>query len=284
MKASAVYAIADRLAPTLRRQWLTAVAAIQDQLSIAILAEAVLRGGNSAPLNKVINSFPVQLRGAAATVARIFEDSAQQAEVEIFKRLRMGGRFDIVNPKAVDVAARQGAQLVREVTESTRDAIRAVISRAITDGIPPREAAKFIRPLVGLTERQALAVVNYRTSLLGAGGSPTTVQAAAERYAAKLQRQRAVTIARTETVRASSAGQQAAWDSARADGLLPSNTLKEWQAAEDERLCPICSALDGQKVPLNDAFQSSNGALDGPPAHQQCRCRTSLVFPKRETA
>lgn len=285
MPESSPYRVGDRLAPKLRRQWLDAVTALQDQLSVAMLAEAILAGGTSARVAKVINSFPLHLRGAAATMARVFEESAQLAEQAIAERFRLRGTFDMVNPRAVDAAARQGAQLVREVTDDTREAIRKVIARSITDGIPPRDAAKLIRPLVGLTERQAMAVVNYRDSLLKGGAQAKTVQASADRYAAKLQRQRAVVIARTETIRASAAGQQAAWEGAQADGLLPPNTLKEWQAAADERLCPICSALDGQKVPLNDAFQVSTGAqLDAPPAHPQCRCRTSLVFPKGRAA
>jgi F like protein len=91
-------------------------------------------------------------------------------------------------------------------------------------------------------------------------------------YAEKLLRQRAKTIARTEILRASNAGQRAAWRSARDKGILPRTTLREWIATGGA--CAICSPLDGKTAGLDEPF---DGGIDSPPAHPSCRCTTGLI-------
>lgn len=44
---------------------------------------------------------------------------------------------------------------------------------------------------------------------------------------------------------------------------------KTWITADDERVCPLCGAMDGESVNMNAFF--SNG-VKLPPAHPQCRC------------
>lgn len=45
-----------------------------------------------------------------------------------------------------------------------------------------------------------------------------------------------------------------------------------WQTEDDERVCPICEALDG-----SDEEEWSAEYPFGPPAHPRCRCRLSVV-------
>jgi len=47
---------------------------------------------------------------------------------------------------------------------------------------------------------------------------------------------------------------------------------KTWHTQRDERVCPVCLALDLQEVPLRRPFVSPRGTLDRPPAHPLCRC------------
>ncbi len=54
-----------------------------------------------------------------------------------------------------------------------------------------------------------------------------------------------------------------------------------WQTAEDDRVCEICTALNGVMFTL-DEFESGSFRVDGydyqlrPPAHPGCRCHTQV--------
>lgn len=83
---------------------------------------------------------------------------------------------------------------------------------------------------------------------------------------------RAELIASTEVTRIFAEANQMAWNSTGYVGG------KQWNTARDERVCPICSPLDGQVVLLNNAFPSDiGGGFVGPPAHPRCRCWLSPV-------
>ena len=86
--------------------------------------------------------------------------------------------------------------------------------------------------------------------------------------------QRAQLIASTEVTRAYAEANQRVY---REAGIR----YMEWRAAADELMCPICGALNGQIVGIDDKFDA---ALDDdirtqfrvnfaiPPAHPRCRC------------
>lgn len=84
--------------------------------------------------------------------------------------------------------------------------------------------------------------------------------------------ERAEMIVRTETVRAFNYGHyQAAKDS----GL---QLVKQWLAAEDERMCETCGFLDGQTIEMNNKFKASDGKeYFSSPAHPNCRCRVLYI-------
>lgn len=279
--AAAIHAYADKLRPVVRRQFLTAVRTVQDSISLDELTEAVTRGTITVRLDAKIARFSNEMRAALGTINRVFDDAQQSEERALEQRYRLTVRFDLVNPQAVTAASR-GAQLVRDVTAQTRRGVQSVITRSIRDGIAPRDAARLIRPIVGLTDRQAMAVVNYRFSLLEAGSDGETVARAAAKYATKLQNQRALTIARTETIKAGREGRHAVWQQAKAEGLLSEDTLVRWVVTDDDRLCPACEEIDGEEVVLGGVFPKGGGS--GPPLHPNCRCTSTLVIPRRARA
>ena len=55
---------------------------------------------------------------------------------------------------------------------------------------------------------------------------------------------------------------------AQAQGYI-GDCAKTWLTADDERVCPVCGSVDGDKVGMHEKF--SNGH-DLPPAHPNCRC------------
>lgn len=211
--------------------------------------------------------------------------------------------FDRVSAEAVAWAEQHAAALVTSITAETREGLRQAISRAFAEGVAPRESAKIIKSIVGLRPDQVDAVLNIRQKLLDAaakakggivkvpgvprgvrvppgGLTPDRMSAVLDKYAKRQLRQRALLIARTETIAASNAGQQLQWTQAVKDGLLRGNEKQRWVVAFDERLCKVCRQLHGQAVPLGQPFISASlGPVLRPPAHPNCRCSIVLDVP-----
>lgn len=214
-------------------------------------------------------------------------------------------RFDLLNPEAVNWIAAYTFGLIREIADETRRGVQVILREAFQEGKDIPQQAREIRALVGLTERQAQAVVNFRRNLeqgteqslrevLGrarrdARFDPSIQRAIdnatrlpqqqidrmVDRYSERLLRYRSETIARTESIRASSEGQRELWRQAEEQGLLNrARTRVKWLAAGDKRTCPIYMKLDKTTVPYGQGF----GNFDGPPAHPSCRCSAGLVF------
>lgn len=184
--------------------------------------------------------------------------------------------FNLVNPKAVQWADQHAAAMVTQVGGETRTAIRSIIREALNDGASPGEVTRRIRDLIGLTERDALAVGRLRTRLEEEGRSDDQIGRLTKAYADRLLRRRAQTIARHETMQAANQGQRGLWQQAADDGLLlASEWERRWMIARDERTCAICRPLDGKRAPMLTG--SFPGGITGPPIHVQCRCVTGLV-------
>jgi hypothetical protein len=182
----------------------------------------------------------------------------------------IGMAFDKTSPYAVQWASRHAAELVRDISEDTRRVLRQIVRQMFVKQIPPRDAARLVKDVIGLTERMAAQV----SARLERGWSAADVR----QYAARLVRQRAMMIARTESIRASNEGQRQAWAQAVQKGQLTGQELRTWIVTPDDRLCPTCSAMDGQQVGLNAPFQLPDGStVQTPPAHPLCRCAQGLV-------
>lgn len=177
--------------------------------------------------------------------------------------------FERSNPEAIAWARRHAAQLVTDIGNDARATIRTIIRLGFEEHMTVSEVAHLLRATIGLTERDALAVMRRQTTLMAAGTSVEKAQQAAERYATKLRNTRATTIARTETMRASNEGQLRLWRQAQANGLLSHGVRKVWITAD---ACPRCAPLDGEEAPIDGDFSVG---VD-PPLHPRCRCTVGL--------
>ena len=110
----------------------------------------------------------------------------------------MVGSFDLSNPLAQEWISRHVGDLITQVTDDTRNSVKGVISKAFEQGLHPRQSAKLIKEVVGLTVKQAGAVANYRGRLAVKGLTEEIVEKRAARYATKLLKYRSEMIARTE--------------------------------------------------------------------------------------
>ncbi len=156
----------------------------------------------------------------------------------IVEKLKM--RFDVTNPEAVKWAERHAAELAKGLSETTEQNIRDTIARITEEGGGVDEASDEIFDAVG-------------------------------------DEARAEMIARTEIMTAANEGQRASWSDAVDDGLLPSDSQRQWIATAG--CCKeICEGLDGQTIGLDDEYTDDNGdTYDGPPAHPNCRCTEGIV-------
>lgn len=296
----ALLRLADRLSPSLRHAFLQALANATLGIDVAAVIEAVTHG-HYARLGELLSLEPMvpELREPAQRVSQsAFMGGAVIGHQLLPESARVAVSFDLVNPEAVRFARERAGALVTNVTSENRPAIatiRELVTTSQSGGMTVRELEHELRPLIrstlGLTEGQTQAVHNYFDRLTQQGRGPNDrletigpqeVLRMTGRYAEGLVKYRAEMIARTETLTAANSGQTAMWDEAARQGyLVKSQTWKEWLVTPDDRLCPYCESLDGQRVLLDDQFQDDEGQfepVDNPPLHPACRCAIGLAF------
>lgn len=278
----AIHRIADRMAPALRDAFLKGVLATVDQIDQRVLISAVESGNiaralSAIPFEAFADSFGAQ---GEAILMETLSQAGHAATKPLAATHGVTMRFDVTNPRAQAWAATRTATLVKEVLlgdTGLRDTLRGVIERAFAEGSPPRELARTIRQHVGLLPRDSRAVSNYRHGLIEAGREADFIERNTERYAQRLLNVRARNIARTETIAASSNGQQELWRQATEQGFLTGSETRVWIDTGDERECPICEELGGKTAPLDGPFETSTGSYFLPPdPHPSCRCAVSL--------
>lgn len=188
---------------------------------------------------------------------------------------------------AFNVEDREAVRLIRQgigrqvvaIDTATRAGITRIIEEAFTAGTPLTAQIERLAAMVGLTPTQVESLAHYEAGLIDAGESPARVARLVQERTDVLRRRRAEAIARTETINAATAGQQARWEQMEHDGLIDAGARRFWIVTPDDRLCPICAAIPGMNpegVRLREAFQTPGGPRQGPTAHPQCRCAVSL--------
>ncbi len=309
--------IADAAAPEVARRFLAAIKTIRGTVKEAKL-RAALETGNIDAVMRVLgldrDLGPIEPGLLKPLEAAVHEAGAAalDATPAIANATRGGQlamRFDAINPHTVQAVRNYGFNMIRQVTEDTRDGIRAIVSNAMEFGGHPSEQARQIRSLIGLTDQQAGWVSSFRQALetgdrgaldrvlrdrrfdstldrtLGADAiddlAPEQIERMVDRYASRLLDYRATTIARTETINAARIGTQGAWTQATENGLLDRATVRQgWMVTPDDRLCIYCAAvplLNPDGVRLGEQFITPLGPVDGPGLHPQCRCIVYLL-------
>lgn len=218
-------------------------------------------------------------------------------------------QFDLLNPASVEWLRQSGGKLIAEISEDTRKSIADIVIAGFEKGQHPYEQARTIKQVIGLTQKQSRAVSNFRDMLYGdgvrlkealtrelrdkrfdktllrtikEGGALSREQAdkMVARYYDRYKQYRAKMIARTETLRASNAGQQALWEQNAGKGLLPEErTRRYWITGPGS--CHIClqaARTNSEGVRLKQQFNTELGPIDFPPIHPHCRCGVAMKF------
>jgi len=192
-------------------------------------------------------------------------------------------RFDTKNPDIRDMISDNTARLAENIQEGTRQFIADAVARRFDEALSPRDVADVIRPSIGLNTRQVMALNNYRNMLEKKELPDARVEELTDAYHERLLDYRSMMIARTETRFAMNQGQLSVWGQAADQGLIDRNTAKkQWVTAPDA--CDLCQELEDQgPIPMDDSWQTDDGAIDAPPRHPNCYCDTSLVFQEEKT-
>lgn len=268
---------ADDSAPEIEQVFTQAAEVTATAIVLKEISEA-LETGNTAAAEEVINweLFAAELAAATLIITNIVQKNGNNAANSLNSKFKLNTRFDLLNPYVVEWIKENSGDMITQITDESRKAIRAIILDAYQSGRHPYKTAREIRQYIGLTERGANAVLNYRKRLESDGKlSPVRIDELTKQYSERLIKDRAVMIARTESIKASNAGQQLLWEDAARNGLINLSTAyKKWIVTPDDRLCPVCRAMKGETVPLNSQF---SGGVDHAPRHPRCRCSMSLV-------
>jgi SPP1 gp7 family putative phage head morphogenesis protein len=178
-----------------------------------------------------------------------------------------------------------GGKLIVEMANQQERAVRNVIRHMVVDrGVGSVGLAEVLRPMVGLTEYQSNIVLRYREALAKAGVAKDKQTRLVQNYAAYHHRIRAERIARTEIAFAFNAGAFEQVQQARNEGIVTDPVEKIFSTAKDERVCPVCGPLDGQRVGFDETFPGGTPDLPFtyyPPLHPRCRCILRYVILRR---
>lgn len=167
--------------------------------------------------------------------------------------------------------------LITEITETQRKAVKAMVGRAVDGAYTVDELSKIIRPCIGLTDRQANSVQRYYETIrddmiknhprMKVETAQEKARERAVKYAQKKHRARAYDIAITELASAYNEGNAEAVYQAQREGYL-GETRRIGSCAMDERTCGACIFREGMDIPPEDG---------NPPWHPRCRCAIMYV-------
>lgn len=281
--------MADKLEPKLRREFVAGIKNIRKNVKLddltRILASGDVREFETLVLRDFAGNFTTMfllLRQGLETAGKI--EAARLAP----KVSQSGFVFNGLNPNTVRFLNEYNFNLIRNLTNTTREGLRVVFKDAFTMGGHPRTQAKLIREMVGLTELQAASIVRATKLMREKNVNQSVIGKFVAKQTEKKIKQRAINIARSETIRALNTGQQMTWEQLAEQGLINRNTAqRRWIVADDDRLCPICESLDGALVGLDEEFSSTvqhsvtrtqTYTAQVPPIHPGCRCSIGLVF------
>lgn len=282
-----IHQIADKLKPTLKRQFLQALKEMRDSAPYEQVL-ALVRNDDLAGILSLFSgdNFRARLGAMASSVSSAMGESGRQTASRLGAQLKINFAFNITNPEASKFVNAHTAALVKGIDKATRDGLKAIFDDAVTNGLSHQDRVRAIRDLVGALPRDVAAGDKVYRSMLDAKVPLSEANKKYQRFMDKKIKIRAETISRTESIRAASAGQQAAWEQAASKGLIPNNTKRVWIITPDDLLCPICEELDGKTTGLGDSFSSTVKLSPGgteqnytpqyPPAHPRCRCTVGL--------
>lgn len=224
--------------------------------------------------------------------------------------------FTAAHPNVTMLARTQVGNLVTDISRGVRQSIRSIVALGNELGITVDRQAQAIQSMVGLPANWAEAPLRFgqelsngvvnphrllRRPAMGATApasayvdqlrrgvaegrhlDPEWVDQQVAKYTEYLTQRRANNIARTENIRAATAGQHESWKQAVQSGDLPATVRRIPLVTDDERLRPdhrAIPAMNPNGRRLDEPYQTPMGPMMGPPFGVNCRCGEGLEIP-----
>ena len=280
-----VHGIADYYQPQMVESFARAVRNTKGNIDKSALNDAIAIASVEAAFNSIPwETFVSELSQLAMVFKLVYDKTGENCIRFLPKKVSLEANFNKLNPHSLDYIKSHTGDLIVEITDESKMAVRKIINDAFVEGLHPYQSSKLIEKVVGLTQKQANAVNNLRKSMVTAGYSDKLIEQKTNAYAKRLLVYRSKNISRTETINAANRGQQSLWEQNADKGLIDRQTTKRvWITTPDDKLCVWCRSLNGKRVGLEEDFKSDS--INGtdyttltPTLHPHCRCALGLVF------
>jgi hypothetical protein len=298
-----LHELAGKSENQLAEAFLVALAAVQESVSLSELeaalkelSDATRKVPKDADAEKVLKAInwhtlgsPALRAGIDAIVTDVVGKAGDLTAGEIRELPGIEGvldhSFNMKDPRVQKWIRAHGADLVKDITATQKDAIRDILARAWDEGLHPYDQAKLIRDHIGLLPWQEDAVARLDRSLRDESEDETEIRRQTGKATGQYLDQRAEVIARHETIVAAYQGHREGWRQAAEEELIDTDVaVQQWTAAtESPRTCAFCAWLDGKTAKLDEPFPDPPVELEpsgyvpgsvfqpGDP-HVQCRC------------
>lgn len=189
-------------------------------------------------------------------------------KVNLLQRKQMD--FDSTMTAVKSWVDSSGGTLIKDLTAAQMSSVAALLQDQIALGVTsPYVLAQRIRPMIGLTNREAVALARFIGSLTEEGVPAGLINKQSAKYCKNLHKNRAMRIARTELSNSYNFGQFSSIHQAVDEGWLPGIPEKNWIAGGGNP-CEDCTDNEAQgNIPLDTQFSSDH---DHPTCHPQCEC------------
>lgn len=298
--------------PRIANIFSSAIRELKDQLDLDQLEKLIAEGRVNEALDVIMGV--AQALGSASNIVFI---TSGQSTAQFLASAGVGRVvFDIVNERAVQQMAASSLRLIRAFTSEQVGTVRAALVSGIQQGLNPRDVARNFRDVVGLTETQAAAVLNFRRLLERVGdaeaqdqrealtralrdqrydrtieravasGQPLSrqqIDRMVTRYGERYVKYRAEVIGRTEALRSVHQGVEEAYNQAFDRGILmPWEVEQQWNTSIDGRERPSHHDLHRMRLPVGRPFpgRASPIRYPGDPeaaAEETVQCRCRLT-------
>lgn len=296
------------------KEFMAAIKALAGKIDVRAIADLLRAGDIDGAIRSVTAAqIAAGMAPIAETLTRQAIAAAQGAAATIPALERAEFVFSSTNPQANRFLHAYAMDKIRELTTETRAAVRQIVTQGVAAGQNPMTTAIDVRERIGLTQRQAQAVANYRRLLVDdprealqrvlrnrryddkvlaaiANAKPmpaALIDKMVKEYGMRMLRYRSEVIARTESLRAVNAGNQLAWQQAVDEGKVPASAVRrKWVFTHDKRTRHAHRLIPGMNKDgrgLNEPFATIDGPLmfpgdpNGPP-QATINCRCTLVY------
>lgn len=307
--------IARKFEPRIRDELIKAFKQIRNLVSDQQVVDTLLSGGIEATMSLIDDQTYSLIRQSITDELDDAITASGRASITLLPEeavLDTAFRFSMVNPRTAAFVQQYELNLIREVSSETIAAVRQGLADDIVTGRNPVATARDFRANIGLTTRQEKAVRNYRKYLEDLDTtalkrklrdkrfdstirrairddkplSQSQINRMTDRYREKAILRRTQTIARTESLRATSIGNQEALDQMVSEGAVDPNTRKFWVPARDARVRDAherIPMMNPEGVPLDGLFTTPLGPLKYPrdpagSAANTIQCRCALIY------